>query len=99
MRNRLAVKPLFVSGAFASALLLAACGQQPAAQVTPVPTAVPAPPVAAQTATRSDIQQTLSYSGDIRAVLIGLSGHAVGADQRAQDSICVLRERIHHPCD
>ena len=61
------IKPLLLCGGLTAALLLAACGQAPAAAPSAVPTPVPAAPVTAQTATRGTIQQTLAYSGDIRA--------------------------------
>ena len=52
-------------------LVLAACGSPQAAgqagTATPAPKAAPASPVAADTARRGDIQQSLAYSGDIRA--------------------------------
>src|SRR3984893_10240534 len=67
MPRRSFVKPLLVGGALAGSLLLAACGGRPAAAPAAAPTAVPAAPVTAQPATRGAIQQTLSYSGDIRA--------------------------------
>src|SRR5438067_12471312 len=59
---------LLVGGAVAGALLLSACGSAaPSATATPVPTPVKVAPVSAQAAQRGDIQQSLSYSGDIRA--------------------------------
>src|SRR5207245_2141920 len=103
MRKPLTLKTLLVSGALASTLLVAACGQRPAATATPVPTAVPAAPVTAQTATRGDIQQTLSYNGDIRAreqvsVLPKVSGRVdkvlvdVGSRVKAGDTLAVLEQ-------
>src|SRR5436305_5916648 len=58
---------LLLSGTLAGSLLVAACGQKPASTPAAVPTPVSAAPVTAQTATRDAIQQSLSYSGDIRA--------------------------------
>src|SRR5438105_1749025 len=104
MRNRRLIsslKPLMIGGALASTLLVAACGQRPAASATPAPTAVPAAAVSAQNATRGDIQQTLSYSGDIRAreqisVLPKATGRVdsvlvdVGSRVKAGDTLAVL---------
>src|SRR3981189_1924831 len=61
------LKPLLLSGALAGTLLVAACGPKPAATPAATPPLPPAAPVTADTATRGAIQQTLSYSGDIRA--------------------------------
>jgi multidrug efflux pump subunit AcrA (membrane-fusion protein) len=65
---RVALKPLLVGTTLASTLLIAACGQSaPSAAPAAAPTAAPAAPVAADTARRAPIQQSLAYSGDIRA--------------------------------
>src|ERR1700737_4568473 len=97
------LRPLLLGGALASALLVAACGQRPAAPPATAPTAVPASPVTAQTATRGVIQQTLSYSGDIRAreqvsVLPKNSGRVermlvdVGSHVKAGDTLATLEQ-------
>src|ERR1043166_4789534 len=67
MPRRSFLRPLLVGGALAGSLLLAACGQRPAAAPAVSPTPVLAAPVTAQSASRGAIQQTLSYSGDIQA--------------------------------
>src|SRR5262245_46532750 len=101
MPRKLHLKPVLVGGALASMLLLAACGQKPAAAPAAQPTPVPAAPVSADTARRGDIQQTLAYSGDIRArqqvsVLPKASGRVekmlvdVGSRVQAGDSLAVL---------
>ena len=61
------LKPLLLTGALAGTLLVAACGPKPAATPAAAPPPPPAAPVTADAATRAAIQQTLSYSGDIRA--------------------------------
>jgi multidrug efflux pump subunit AcrA (membrane-fusion protein) len=102
-RRRTLLKPLLVGGALASILLLGACGQKPSAAPAAAPTPVPASPVTAQTATRGVIQQTLSYSGDIRAreqvsVLPKNSGRVermlvdVGSKVKAGDTIATLEQ-------
>ena len=91
---------IFVSGAVISAAFLAACGQAPAAAPV-VPTAAPAVAVSADTAHRGDIQQTLAFSGEIRArqqisVLPKASGRVeqvlveVGSQVKAGDTIVIL---------
>jgi RND family efflux transporter MFP subunit len=101
--GRLFFRPLLVGGALASTLLVAACGQRPSNTPAAAPTPVPASPVTAQTATRGVIQQTLSYSGDIRAreqvsVLPKNSGRVakmlvdVGSHVKAGDTIAVLEQ-------
>src|SRR5229473_363805 len=95
------LKPLLLSGALASTLLVAACGQRPAAAPAATPVAPQAAPVTAQTVTRGDIQQTLSYSGDIRAreqvsVLPKATGRVeqvlvdIGSKVKAGDTIAIL---------
>src|SRR5436190_2120788 len=62
--------PLLDGAAFTSVLLVAACSGQPGAQPAAAVTAAkaaPAPPVSAEQVRRGDIQQSLAYSGDIRA--------------------------------
>src|SRR5947209_8878538 len=98
------VTRLVVGGVAAASLVLAACGtQRPSAAPAATPTAVPAASVSAQTATRGDIQQTLSYSGDIRAreqvsVLPKSSGPVnkilvdVGSRVKAGDTLAVLEQ-------
>src|SRR5437016_1775597 len=99
MRNRL----VLLSALGATSLLIAACGQKPAATATPSPPPVAAAAVSAQTATRGDIQQTLSYSGDIRAreqisVIPKVSGRVdkvlvdVGSRVKAGDTLAVLEQ-------
>src|SRR5712664_1268027 len=91
---------VFVSGAVMSAAFLAACGQAPAAAPV-VPIAAPAVAVATDTAHRGDIQQTLAFSGEIRArqqisVLPKASGRVeqmlveVGSQVKAGDTIAIL---------
>src|SRR5947209_10007068 len=96
------VTRLVVGGVAAASLVLAACGtQRPSAAPAATPTAVPAASVSAQTATRGGIQQTLSYSGDIRAreqvsVLPKATGRVeqvlvdIGSKVKAGDPIAVL---------
>lgn len=95
------IKPLLVGAAVAGTLLVAACGQKPATTPAASPTPVASAPVTAQAATRGDIQQTLAYSGDIRAreqvsVLPKNSGRVeqvlvdVGSKVQAGDTIAVL---------
>src|SRR5579859_112351 len=102
-RRRTLFGPLVVGGALASVLLLSACGQKPSAAPAAAPTPVPASPVTAQTATRGLIQQTLSYSGDIRAreqvsVLPKNAGRVermlvdVGSKVKAGDTIATLEQ-------
>ena len=97
------LRPLLVGGALASALLVAACGGRPSAAPAAAPTPVPASPVTAQAATRAAIQQTLSYSGDIRAreqvsVLPKSSGRVermlvdVGSRVKAGDTLATLEQ-------
>src|SRR6267154_470098 len=96
-------RPLLVGGALVSVLLGVACGGRPAAAPAAAPTAVPASPVTAGTASRGLIQQTLSYSGDIRAreqvsVLPKNSGRVermlvdVGSKVKAGDTIATLEQ-------
>jgi RND family efflux transporter MFP subunit len=87
-------------------LLLAACGGQPQAAQSPAagaPKVAPAPPVAADTARRGDIQQSLAYSGDIRAreqinVLPKAAGRVervlvdIGSRVKAGDTLAVLEQ-------
>src|SRR5262245_49426656 len=87
-------------------LLLAACSGQPQAAQKPAaatPVAAPAASVSADTAKRGDIQQSLAYSGDIRAreqisVLPKGSGRIerllvdVGSRVKAGDTIAVLEQ-------
>jgi multidrug efflux pump subunit AcrA (membrane-fusion protein) len=56
-----------VSGAFVTAMLLGACGQPAPSAPGPAARVAPAIAVSAEVARRGDIQQTLAYSGDIRA--------------------------------
>src|SRR5207244_10189665 len=57
-----------LSGVLTGATLLAACGQTPAAApAAPRTVSAPAVAVSAEAAHRGDIQQTLAYSGEIRA--------------------------------
>ena len=96
------VTRLVIGGVAAASLVLAACGtQRPSAAPAATPTAVPAASVSAQTATRGGIQQTLSYSGDIRAreqisVLPKVSGRVertlvdVGSRVKAGDTLATL---------
>src|SRR5438132_13743956 len=99
MRNRI----VLLSGALATTILVSACAQKPAATATPSPTPVAAAAVSAQTATRGDIQQTLSYSGDIRAreqvsVLPKSSGRVdkilvdIGSRVKAGDTLAILEQ-------
>src|SRR5215469_15749776 len=103
MRIPSSLKPPLLGGGLLLTLILSACGQRPAATAAPSPTAVPAAAVTAQTATRTDIQQTLSYSGDIRArqqisVLPKASGRVdsmlvdVGSRVKAGDTLAVLEQ-------
>ncbi len=96
-------RSLLLGGAFAAALLASACGQRSAATATPEPTPVKAVAVSAQSATRGAIQQSLAYSGDIRAreqvsVLPKVSGRVdsvlvdVGSRVKAGDSLAVLEQ-------
>src|SRR5439155_26326766 len=102
MRNR-SRSSLVLGIAFTGTLLVAACGQRRAATANATPTALPAAAVTDQTATRSDIQQTLSYSGDIRArqqisVLPKVSGRVdsvpvdVGSRVKAGETLAVLEQ-------
>src|SRR5579859_7977138 len=97
------LRSLLLGGALASTLLVVACGARPSAAPAAAPTAVPASPVTAQTATRGLIQQTLSYSGDIRAreqvsVLPKNSGRVervlvdVGSHVKAGDTLATLEQ-------
>src|SRR6202521_3032521 len=101
--GRLFLRPLLVGGALAGTLLVAACGPRPSTTPAAAPTAVPASPVTAQAAKRGVIQQTLSYSGDIRAreqvsVLPKNSGRVermlvdVGSHVKAGDTIATLEQ-------
>src|ERR687886_295843 len=101
---RVALKPLLWGGPLASTLLIAACGQSaPTAAPAAAPTAAPAAPVAADTARRAPIQQSLAYSGDIRAreqvsVLPKSTGRVdrllvdVGSHVQAGDTLAVLEQ-------
>jgi RND family efflux transporter MFP subunit len=60
-------KQVVLTGGLASFLVLAACQRTGAAPATAQPAVVPATAVTADYAHRADIQQTLAYSGDIRA--------------------------------
>jgi multidrug efflux pump subunit AcrA (membrane-fusion protein) len=98
---------VLLAGAAAGTLLLAACAgapaaSQPQAAATARPTPPPAP-VSADTARRGDIQQTLSYTGDIRAreqvsVLPKGSGRIerlmvdVGSQVKAGDTLAILEQ-------
>src|ERR1051326_248514 len=95
------IKALAVAGALSGSLLVA-CGRQQA-PVGATPTPVPAAAVTAQNASRGDIQQTLAYSGDIRAreqvsVLPKVSGRIdsllvdVGSHVKAGDTLAVLEQ-------
>src|SRR2546423_529099 len=97
-------RSLLLGVGLASMLLLAACGQRPAA--TPAAAAAaeqqaPAAPVGAVSAGRGDVQQSLAYSGDIRAreqvsVLPKTAGRIeqvlvdVGSRVKAGDTLAVL---------
>jgi len=98
---------LLLGGALASTLLVAACTGAPQAAPTPATAAAkptpPAAPVAADTARRGSIQQSLSYSGDIRAreqvtVLPKGTGRVerlmvdVGSQVKAGDTLAVLEQ-------
>src|SRR5215472_12523898 len=100
MRNRSSV---ILGAALGSALLVSACGPRPATTAVTTPTPVPAAAVTAQNASRGDIQQTLSYSGDIRAreqisVLPKATGRVdsvlvdVGSRVKAGDTLAVLEQ-------
>src|SRR5260370_33643073 len=91
---------ILVTGGFWSAAFLAACGQAPPAAPV-VPTAAPTVAVSADTAHRGDIQQTLAFSGEIRArrqisVLPKASGRVeqvlveVGSQVKAGDTSAIL---------
>lgn len=106
MTLRTASMKLVLGASLASTLVLAACGGQPAAQApaaAKAPAAAPAPPVSADQARRGDIQQSLSYSGDIRAkeqisVLPKSSGRIekvlvdVGSRVKAGDTLAILEQ-------
>jgi RND family efflux transporter MFP subunit len=95
-----------VGAALSSMLLLAACTSQAptaAPAATAQPKATPAPPVSADQVRRGDIQQSLSYSGDIRAreqisVLPKAAGRIeqllvdVGSHVKAGDTLAVLEQ-------
>jgi multidrug efflux pump subunit AcrA (membrane-fusion protein) len=94
-------KPLLLAALLAGTLLVAACGQKPATAPAAAPAPPPSAPVTAQTATRGGIQQTLSYSGDIRAreqvsVLPKGTGRVeqilvdIGSRVKAGDTIAIL---------
>ena len=96
------VQAMLIAGALTSSLLVA-CARQQAPAAAPTPTPVPAAAVTAQNASRGDIQQTLSYSGDIRAreqvsVLPKVSGRVdsvmvdVGSHVKAGDALAVLEQ-------
>src|SRR5919199_4660419 len=101
---RVALKPLLAGTTLASTLLIAACGQSaPTAAPAAAPTAAPAAPVAADTARRAPIQQSLAYSGDIRAreqvsVLPKSTGRVdrllvdIGSRVQAGDTLAVLEQ-------
>src|SRR5262249_27854289 len=97
------VKPLMVGVLIPGVLVLAACQPRTDTQLAVAPTPVPAPPVSAQAARRGDIQQSLSYSGDIRAreqvsVLPKAAGRVervlidVGSRVNAGDTLAVLEQ-------
>lgn len=67
MTHILYKRRLVAGAALGIALLLSACGAQPAAKSVAAPPPAPAARVAAETVRRGDIQQTLSYGGDIHA--------------------------------
>src|SRR6185503_491552 len=92
---------LLVGATLAGTLLLAACGPAPAAAPAAAPPQAKAAPVTAQQARRGDIQQTLAYSGDIRAreqisVLPKNTGRIermlvdVGSRVKAGDTLAIL---------
>ncbi len=100
-------KSVLLGIGLSSTLLLAACGGQPSAQTSAAaqtaPKAAPAPPVAADQARRGDIQQSLSYSGDIRAreqisVLPKSTGRIervlvdVGSHVKAGETLAILEQ-------
>ena len=102
--SRLSVRSVVIGGALAATLLLAACAPRSnTAAPAATPTPVPAAPVSAENATRGDIQQTLAYSGDIRAreqisVLPKTSGRVdrvlvdVGSRVKAGDTLAILEQ-------
>ena len=95
-------KSIALSGALIGATLLAACGQTPAAApAAPRTVSAPAVAVSAEAAHRGDIQQTLAYSGEIRArqqisILPKASGRVeqllvdIGSEVKAGDTLAVL---------
>src|SRR5919206_260732 len=105
---RVSLQPVLVGGVLASTVLIAACGQ-PAPSSSSAPgaaaaaTPVPAVAVAADTARRAPIQQSLAYSGDIRAreqvsVLPKSTGRVdrllvdVGSHVQAGDTLAILEQ-------
>src|SRR5262249_35579256 len=103
-RSMSTTRALLLGIGLSSTLLIAACGQRPAAAPASVAAAAaqpPAAPVSADTARRGDIQQALAYSGDIRAreqvsVLPKAAGRIetvlvdVGSRVKAGDTLAVL---------
>src|SRR4051812_49097726 len=96
---------LLVSAVASGSLLLSACGSQASSSsaAAPSPTPVKAAAVSAKTVERGDMQQTLAYSGDIRAreqisVLPKASGRIekvlvdVGSSVKAGDTIASLEQ-------
>lgn len=59
--------PILLGVTLASSLLLAACGPQASPKAATAPSAPAAIPVSAEAVRRGDLQQTLAYSGDLRA--------------------------------
>src|SRR5437879_9215342 len=106
--SRLSVRSVMIGGALAATLLLAACAPRSnTAAPAATPTPVPAAPVSAENATRGDIQQTLAYSGDIRAreqisVLPKTSGRVdrvlvdVGSRVKAGDTLAIRAQDGAH---
>src|ERR1051325_1408033 len=103
MSHRISFRSTLVTGALGSTLLLAACQPRTTTPAAAQPTAVPAAPVGAETVSRGDIQQTLTYSGDIRAreqisVLPKASGRVermlvdVGSKVKTGDTIASLEQ-------
>lgn len=100
MLQRLNRRSLLIAGLL---VLGVACTPQQAAKPLPAPTVVAATAVSADTARRTDIQQSLSYTGDIRAreqisVVPKSSGRVqqvlvdTGSQVKAGDSLAVLEQ-------
>ncbi len=101
MTRILGAGPIIAWGLLGLGLLLSACSAQPATKPTLAPPPPPAARVSAETVRRGDIQQTLSYGGDIHApeqisVLPRASGRVdqilvdVGSRVDAGDTLAIL---------